>query len=341
MVILYVGNKLAAHGASLTGVETLSEQLRGIGYQVVAVSDKRNVVFRLIDMVFSLIKRRKEIDLVLIDTYSRLAFWYAFIIGALCRKFGIPYIPILRGGGLPSRIKRSPHCSRTLFKGSVTNVAPSMAFVELFKKLGLEVVCIPNNINLSDYAFKERSSFRMRLLWVRSFHEIYNPGLAIRLLHELLKQGYDAELCMVGPDKDGSLNACNNMAKILDVRHKVVFTGRLSKPKWHKLAADYDIFINTTNFDNTPVSVIEAMALGLPVVSTNVGGIPYLLKSGEDSILVNPNNLEQMLEAVIETTRDEAQTRQRVITARTKVESYDWEVVKKQWQAVLDPYNHA
>lgn len=340
MVILYVGNKLAKHGASLTGVETLSEQLKGIGYQVISVSDKRNVVFRLIDMLLSLIKHRKAVDLVLIDTYSRLAFWYAVIIGALCRRFDIPYIPILRGGGLPSRIKKTPHCSRALFAGSFMNVAPSMGFVELFKSMGMKVVCIPNNINLTDYPFKERSSFRMRLLWVRSFHEIYNPGLAIRLLHALLNKGYDAELCMVGPDKDGSLNACNNLAKLLDVRHKVVFTGRLSKPKWHRLAADYDIFINTTNFDNTPVSVIEAMALGLPVVSTNVGGIPYLLKNEEDSILVNPDNLEEMLEAVVETTRDEAQTRQRVQTARKKVESYDWEVVKKQWQALLEPHNH-
>src|SRR5207302_287455 len=60
-----------------------------------------------------------------------------------------------------------------------------------------------------------------------------------------------------------------------------------------------DIFLNTTNCDNTPVSEMEAMACGLPVVSTNVGGIPYLVEDGESALLTPPADAEAMSNAVV------------------------------------------
>ena len=99
--------------------------------------------------------------------------------------------------------------------------------------------------------------------------------MAVKVLQQLQKQYPSATLTMVGPDKDGSLQTTKDFAKSLGIT--VNFSGQLTKEEWWELASKHDIFINTTHFDNTPVSVMEAMALGLPVVSTNVGGIPYLL----------------------------------------------------------------
>jgi len=79
---------------------------------------------------------------------------------------------------------------------------------------------------------------------------------------------------MVGPDKDSSLGEAKDLAKQLGVAESVTFTGVLPKAQWHQLSEKFDIFINTTNIDNMPVSIIEAMALGLPIVSTNAGGLP-------------------------------------------------------------------
>ena len=76
--------------------------------------------------------------------------------------------------------------------------------------------------------------------------------------------------------KDGSMEACKEYAA--EEKLPVKFTGKLEKNEWIKISADAGIFINTSNIDNTPVSLMEAMALGLPVVSTNVGGIPYLIE---------------------------------------------------------------
>ncbi|MCK5815852.1 MAG: glycosyltransferase, partial [Flavobacteriaceae bacterium] len=108
-------------------------------------------------------------------------------------------------------------------------------------------------------------------------------------------------------------------------------TGVLSKKEWHKVSEDYDIFINTTNVDNTPVSVMEAMAMGLPVVTTNVGGIPYLLKDGEDAFLVPSNDHVAMTLKIIEIIEGEVNIQQILQAARTKVEQFDWSVVKNGW----------
>jgi len=110
----------------------------------------------------------------------------------------------------------------------------------------------------------------------------------------LIKEFSNTTLCMVGPDKDETLNKAKKLATTLNIRNSITFTGVLKKEDWHKLSNNYDIFINTTNVDNMPVSIIEAMALGFPIVSTNVGGLPYLIDNKIDGLLVTPNNEKAM-----------------------------------------------
>lgn len=336
MNVFYAGNKLSSHNGSVTNIETLSVQLESLGYTVKSVSNKKNKILRLFDMVWSLHRNRKSVDVVLIDTYSTSGFWYAVVLSAFCKWYGKPYFPILHGGRIPFRLKKSPNLSRYLFSGSKMNIAPSRSFEELFIAEGYRVALIPNNINISQYRFKDRDKHSFRLLWVRSFHAIYNPQLAIELVRKLIDNGYETQLCMVGPDKDGTMESCKIYAREIGVEENVQFTGMLSKSDWHKLAEDYDVFINTTNIDNTPVSVIEAMALGIPVVSTNVGGIPYLLSHGQDALLVPPQDLDELFNAVVETCQSFNETKRRVLAARAKVENYDWEVVKNEWMALIN-----
>ena len=147
-------------------------------------------------------------------------------------------------------------------------------------------------------------------------------------------KGIEAELCMVGPEKDGSLAKTKALAKQLNI--SVKFTGKLSKKDWIALSENYDIFINTTNFDNTPVSVIEAMALGIAVVSTNVGGIPYLLEDQKDGLLVAPNNVSEMVHAIENLVNSPELVQKIAQNAKNKADQFDWEVVKTQWKMLLD-----
>ncbi len=172
-----------------------------------------------------------------------------------------------------------------------------------------------------------------KLLWVRSFTELYNPILAIHIVEELTKKNIDVSLCMVGPEKDGSLEKCKELAQQKNL--PITFTGLLSKKEWISHSKDFDIFINTTNFDNTPVSVIEAMALGLPVISTNVGGLPFLIENNKTGILVPPNNVQAFVEAITDLLASSEKAVFLAKNARAVVEQFDWDVVKEKWDEVL------
>ena len=104
MRILYIGNKLSHYGYSPSGVETLGEQLAEFN-DVQSISNKKNKLVRMADMVLSMIRRYNTYELVLIDTFSGKAFWYAIICSFIAIILNKKYILILRGGNLPKDIR--------------------------------------------------------------------------------------------------------------------------------------------------------------------------------------------------------------------------------------------
>ncbi len=331
--ILYIGNNLTKKTKYTSPITTLSSLLSEEGYKVTISSNKVNKILRLLDMCSVTVRKRKETDFLLIDTFSTINFYYAFIVSQLARFFKIKYIPILHGGNLPYRIEKSSFLSNLIFKNSYYNVAPSQYLEEAFKVKGYTTVCIPNTISIENYKFKERETLAPKLLWLRSFKHLYNPMLAIEVLYLVKKEFPTASLCMVGPEKDNSFLEVKKITEKLNLLESVEFTGVLSKEKWHQKAMDLDIFINTTNFDNTPISVIEAMALGLPVVSTNVGGLPYLIEHDVDGILVNKESPEAMAKAILKVIKENNLSLAK--NARAKAESFAWSTIKEKWHSIL------
>jgi glycosyltransferase involved in cell wall biosynthesis len=332
--VLYIGNALQGHGKTQASIETLGKRLAHF-CQLRVASQQRNKVLRLIDMLYSVWRFRRSTDIVLIDTYSTTNFYYALFVSQLCRILKLTYIPILHGGQLERRLKAHPKKSALLFKHAKHLVAPSPYLQSVFQSYGYdEVLYIPNSIELQQYPYVANRLWEsITLLWVRSFSKIYNPMMALEVLDILRQHGHKAHLTMVGPEGDGSLNACKNAAKQKGL--EVQFTGLLSKAEWTALSEQHNLFINTTNVDNTPVSVIEAMALGLPVVSTNVGGLPYLISHEVDGLLVPPNDPQAMADAIMRLQTDPKHCKILTQNARKKVEQFDWAVVKTQWQALL------
>jgi glycosyltransferase involved in cell wall biosynthesis len=312
---------------------TFSGNIEKDGIKVLKYSHKSNQLLRLLHMCFGVIRHSKSYDYILIDTFSTKNFYYAWATSQIARLFKKKYIPILRGGDLPNRIKRSQKLSKMIFHHSYYNVAPSLYLKKAFEDQGYTAIHIPNILEIDRYTFKVRKELQPRLLWVRAFKHLYNPQLAIEVLKRLKDIYPEAQLCMIGPAKDDSYDEVQKLVKTYQLENAVEFTGVLSKEEWHKKSEEYDIFINTTNFDNTPVSVMEGMALGLPIVSTNVGGMPFLIENGVDGILVEKDNPEAMTGAIVNllTTNDQDMIQR----AREKAVSFAWKNVKKKWFAIL------
>lgn len=331
--LLYIGNQYNNKG-NQSSIDILGQLLKEEGHYVFFASNKKNILIRLFHMLWACLNYRRKVDVVLIDTYSTLNFYYAFFVSQLCRLLKLKYISILHGGNLPERIKTSPKLSKAIFNHAYKNIAPSKYIKSNFESLGYtNIVCIPNSIELNNYVFQERSFDTVKLLWVRSFSKIYNPILAIKLLKSLRDINIDAELCMIGPDGDGSMQEVIDYANELNV--EVTLTGKLSKKEWIERSRDYNIFINTTNFDNMPVSVIEAMALGLPVISTHVGGMPFLIEDNYTGILVEPDSVKAFIKAIKRLLNSPKESKMMTLNARKVAEQLDWNIIKTQWEKVL------
>ena len=333
--ILYIGNKLSVHGYTSTSIETLGAFLEGEGFHVYYASSQKNKVWRMFEMIIMTIKYAKKVDYVLIDTYSTKNFWYAFITSQLCRILKLKYIPKLHGGNLPSRIVRSKFFSNLIFKNAYINIAPSYYLFEAFKNEGyVNLRYIPNTIEIKKYTSFPNEFLTPKILWVRSFSKIYNPLMAVKVFIKLKANFPETKICMVGPKKDDSYAKTLQFAKKNNV--EVIFTGKLSKQEWIELSKDYNVFINTTHFDNTPISVIEAMALGLPVVSTNVGGIPFLLEQNVNALLVDDDDVDGMTNQIKHLFTEPNLALNLSKKGKESVESFDWEIVKKEWIELLE-----
>ena len=318
----------------MSSISVLGPLLEHEGFILKYASAYPNKLRRLLDMLWSCIKFRKTTDVVIIDTYSTQNFYYALLVSQLCRFLQLKYIPSLNGGNLPRRLRTNPKLCQVIFKPAYKLVSPSIYLKEAFEASGYQNVdYIPNSLEMDQYVFHIKELQKVDLLWVRSFSTIYNPLLAVKILKELQDDNIQASLCMVGPDADGSMETVKQLANELNVSIKI--TGKLPKKEWLALAKDYNIFINTTNFDNMPVSVIEAMALGLPVISTNVGGLPYLITHEKDGLLVPPNNVDAFVVAIKQLLNNPVATNTLAFNARQKVEQFDWNVIKYKWVELL------
>lgn len=334
MHLLYIGNNLKSIRANVASIQSLGALLSSEGYKLHYASSKLNKILRLMDMAYACIKYRKIVSYVLIDVYSTQNFYFALVTSQLCRILKLRYITNLNGGNLPARLTANPIMSAMIFKHAHCNVAPSKYLKDIFANFGYErLIYIPNFIEIDQYPYLKKTFDFPRLLWVRSFSEIYNPILAVKVLKALKNHGLNASLCMVGPDSDGTLQDVKEFSRAQKV--SVSLTGKLTKKEWIGLSKDYNVFINTTNIDNTPVSVIEAMALGLPIVSTNVGGMPYLIAHNKQGLLVPANDVSAMVNAILQVFDAPEHRDSMISNARSLAEQFDWKRIKNQWHVIL------
>lgn len=334
--VLLVGNFLSHAGGSRGVCEDLAVRLAEAGWQVSTASTRSARIPRLADMLATAWRRRHAYEVAHVDVFSGPAFIWAEAVAWLLRRLNKPYILTLRGGSLPSYARRYPRRVSALLRSAAVVTTPSGYLLEHMQPYCPALRLLPNPIDLPLYPFHRREAPRPLLVWLRAFHTIYNPSLAVEVVARLAREFPGVRLLMVGPDKgDGSLQKAQAHADRLGVRERVTFAGGVPKREVGEWLSRGDIFINTTSVDNTPVSVIEAMACGLCVVSTSVGGIPYLLEHEQDALLVPPGDAEAMAAAVRRILTDGELAARLSQNARCKVEVFDWSVILPEWEQLL------
>jgi glycosyltransferase involved in cell wall biosynthesis len=331
-----VGNFLSSSVITRGVCEELAARLSAAGWRVLTTSNKQNRVKRLADMIDTLWRRRRDYEVAHVDVFSGPAFSWAEAVCWSLKRINKPYILTLHGGDLPSFGERWPLRLRRLLSSAALVTTPSRYLQDRMKAYCNELLLVPNPLEISAYEFRLRRRPLPRLVWLRAFHSIYGPSVAAKTLARVLRELPDAHLTMIGPDKgDGSLQETRQLVRELGIADRVDILGPVSKTDVPKLLNSGDLFLNTAKVDNTPISVLEAMACGLCVISANVGGIPYLLEDGHDALLVPPDDVEGMANAVLRICQQPGLAMYLSTNARATAGEFDWAHVLPRWEQLL------
>ena len=321
-------------GHVTTQGEILTELLERSGHRVIAASSAPGRVRRFGEIVTLLWTHRRSIDVLLLQVYSGRSFIIDDIASLLGRMFDQHIVMHVHGGGIPDFVTRYPRWTRRVLERADLVVAPTRFLGNALSPTCRSVRVIPNVIEIESYPYRPRRAVRPRLLWMRSFHDVYNPRLAVEVLARVRQRIPDATLVMAGQDK-GLEGAVREAVRLRGLDAAVRFPGFLGFDAKRREGMAADIFLNTNRVDNTPVAVIEACAMGLPVVTTDVGGLPYLLTHRETGMLAPNGSVGALADAVVELVQTAALAERLSVGGRALAEQCSWSRVEGIWNDVL------
>lgn len=312
----------------------LFSNLKKEGYTVYKRSFYRNRLMRLIDTLSFIILHRSRYDLIIVQLFSYRAFILEDIVVSLGNLLGKKTIAVIRGGAFPEFYKQFPNWSGRVLANCHRVETPSLFIQQYLNGKGIRVNHTPNFIDTSYFPFNWENPAQPTLLWVRAFHDIYKPELAIRCVHYLKQKYPGIKLTMIGPDQ-GKLAYCRQLMNELGVQNNIDVLGVIPNHELNSYYKSHMVFITTTSYESFGVALVEAACSGIPMVSTSAGEIPYMWKDGEEMLIADDNNQDMFNQKVEELLTNQNLRNLLSVNAFKKAKTYTWEHVKSRWDEII------
>lgn len=300
LIIAVFWNKKKKLVTARQAPDHLAEAFETRGGQVIKTSYYLNKFLRLVDTIATVVMHAGRYKIAIVPWFNGAgSFYWQEIASRLLKLLRRKVILVVHGGAVPGQIAANPSKYLKTLRRADAIVSPSAFVADKLQHMGFAVDVIENLVETDVYPFIQKDNFRLNLLWMRTIEEVYNPLMALQVVKILNAKGLRPMLYMAGQVKDDDLySTLRKKVEEWQLEEQVVFTGYADHTMKLDLASKCDMYICTNKVDNAPVSVVEMMCLGLPVITTNVGGIPYLVKDGETGLLVNDDDAEAMAAAI-------------------------------------------
>jgi glycosyltransferase involved in cell wall biosynthesis len=280
------------------------------------------------------LRRVRQFDVIHAFSASYWSFLLAPIPALIvARLFGKRTILNYHSGEADDHLRRSRVAVRLIRAFADRVVVPSGYLVDTFARFGIQATAIFNVAPLEQLPHRTRSALSPRFLANRNLEPLYNVSCVLRAFARIQARYPESTLAIVG---DGSergrlLRLCEQ----LELRG-VTFVGRIPPTTMGGQYDAADIYLNSPNIDNMPISILEAFACGLPVVSTDAGGIPYIVRDGENGLLVPCNDDAALAAAAIRLLESPEFGLKLARKAREESLSlYSWPRVKSEWEQMF------
>ena len=249
----------------------------------------------------------------------------AILVG---RLYGKKVLLNYRSGEAEDHLQNWPGTTRPILRLVDAIAVPSGYLVDVFAQFGLTAKSIFNFVDTDRFRFRERRPLRPIFLSNRNLVPLYNVGCVLRAFAMIQEKYPDSRLLVAG---DGSeRDELEQLTLDLNLRN-VDFLGRVDHEQMADLYASADIYLNSPNIDNMPGSIIEAYASGLPIVTTNAGGIPYIVSNRVTGILVPKGAHAEMAAGALCLLADDEFAAKLAEGAHNECRKYTWTAVRPQW----------
>jgi glycosyltransferase involved in cell wall biosynthesis len=280
--------------------------------------------------VASLLRRLPEYDVVHVFSASYWSFLLAPTPAILIGKwFGKRVVLNYHSGEAQDHLTRWSRTALPTLRRADAIVTPSGYLVDVFAHFGLRAQAIANWVDPSAVRYRCRTALRPVFLSNRNLHALYNVPCVLRAFAVIQRRFPDARLIVVGDGPDRA--TVHEAARALELR-QVEFVGSVPPSEMGRWYDAADVYLNASNIDNMPNSIIEAFACGLPVVTSRAGGIPYLVDHERNGLLVDCDDHEALAAAAMRLLDDQELAQRVIDQGLADVEHrYTWAVVAEQW----------
>lgn len=211
-------------------------------------------------------------------------------------------------------------------------VVPSGYLVDVFGRHGLPAHPVFNFVDVERLPYRPRDVLRPVFFSNRNLEPLYNVRCTLQAFALVQREVPDARLILAG---DGSQRRVLEAQVREQGLRNVTFVGRVPPDQMGRLYDDADVYLNSSDIDNMPLSIIEAYAAGIPVVTTDAGGIPYIVRDEETGLMVPRGDARALANAALRLLREPGLARRLSDAARAEcLRHYVWPAVEAQWKAL-------
>lgn len=207
-------------------------------------------------------------------------------------------------------------------------VVPSGYLVDVFARFGVKARAISNIVELDRFNFRERRPLRPVFLTSRLLEPLYNVGCVLRAFGLIQKRVPEATLTVAG--EGWMRNELEQLSRELGLQ-QVEFIGGVPFAEMPEMYNSADIYLTATDLDNMPSSIVECLAAGLPVVTTDAGGIPYIVTHEETCLMIARNDHEAMAGSALRLLEDQEFAARIARNAREHCRRFSWPIVQQEW----------
>ena len=212
-------------------------------------------------------------------------------------------------------------------------VVPSAFLQRTFAKHSYPTTVIQNFIDATQFTFRERGQLGPHLLSTRNLEPHYAVATTLQAFKLIKARCPDATLTVAGTGSE-AVRLCQ-IAEVLRLEG-VRFAGRIEQEDMPGLCAAADVFVNASVIDNQPLSILEAFAAGLPVVTTPTGAIAEMVSDGRTGAIFPPGDPAAMADAVCRLVEQPARVLALTTQAREHLRGHVWDALRDSWAAVYD-----